>query len=701
MKSKFNKLKFTKYKQIFKTNKLQLKLYQPKKNINVVTKLTLGYSFLIFVIISLLGTMLYTYTKYNDLTSKSHVSTKIANNLLYTDISERSTLRWGVDSDFYNNYNYINSAKKEAQKYNNKSHNIESIISKIDKYDSLSLTINTLSKDKSTLSEKLYSNSESSLSVIKKLVSVLELQYDSLVESNSFSDTDITKKLQNIETANNMYNEFLQARVYEGNFMITHDKSYVTKIKESINNIRTLNVDLREVFKDSKINSGQVKVINDFLDKYEDSIDKLTLTLESLSQAEKELTSLTDETINATNNLFIQNQKEFNRTSNIFLYISITLFILAIIVTVIGSLIINYSVKKPLSLLNSELITATDNKDLTKQINIKSNDEFHSLSNCFNSFISNIHGIIENIISISHSMFETSDNVNEKVFELNNDIEGISSEVEHLSDSLNSSNEATSNINNLSRGIYDIVESVSELAQNEATNADDSHKTAKIIEGKVESSKIKTQNIYQTTRTELKKSIEDVAVVKNIRVLSQKITEISDETNLLALNATIEAACAGEHGKGFAAVAASVRKLSEDTKVTIKEIREVTDAVIKAVDNLAEHSHHILDFIDKDLINTYALLDEINQKYILDSKRNKDCFSDFENKMHIVFESVHNIVNKIDYISNSIDENTKGLEIISQKVKHIKNVSNTVSSASNSVNKTAGTLQSISRSFIV
>lgn len=701
MKFIINKLKFTKHKPKFKLNKIQLKLYQPKKSINVVTKLTLGYSFLIFVIISLLGTMLYTYTKYNDLTSKSHVSTKISNNLLYTDISERSTLRWGVDSDFYNNYNYINSAKEEAEKYSNKSHNIESIISKIDKYDSLSLTINTLSKDKSTLSEKLNSNSESSLSVIKKLVSVLELQYNSLVESNSFSDAGITKKLQNIETANNMYNEFLQARVYEGNFMITHDKSYVAKIKESINTIRTLNVDLKEVFKDSKINSGQVKVINDFLDKYEDSIDKLTLTLESLSEAENKLTNLTDETIKATNNLFIQNQKEFNRTSNIFLYISITLFILAIIVTVIGSLIINYSVKKPLSLLNSELITATNNKDLTKQINIKSNDEFHSLSNCFNTFISNIHGIIENIISISHSMFETSDNVNEKVFELNNDIEGISSEVEHLSDSLNSSNEATSNINNLSRGIYDIVESVSQLAQNEATNADDSHKTAKIIEGKVENSKKKTQNIYQTTRTELKKSIEDVAVVKNIRVLSQKITEISNETNLLALNATIEAACAGEHGKGFAAVAASVRKLSEDTKVTIKEIREVTDAVIKAVDNLAEHSHHILDFIDKDLINTYSLLDEINQKYILDSKRNKDCFSDFENKMHIVFESVHNIVNKIDYISNSIDENTKGLEIISQKVKHIKNVSSTVSSASNSVNKTAGSLQSISSSFIV
>ena len=53
------------------------------------------------------------------------------------------------------------------------------------------------------------------------------------------------------------------------------------------------------------------------------------------------------------------------------------------------------------------------------------------------------------------------------------------------------------------------------------------------------------------------------------------IDDIAGQTNLLALNASIEAARAGEAGRGFAVVAGEVRRLSENTQNSARQIQEV------------------------------------------------------------------------------------------------------------------------------
>lgn len=74
--------------------------------------------------------------------------------------------------------------------------------------------------------------------------------------------------------------------------------------------------------------------------------------------------------------------------------------------------------------------------------------------------------------------------------------------------------------------------------------------------------------------------------IMNIQKLSGEINEvltfikqIADETKMLGLNAAIEAARAGEAGRGFGVVAEEIRKLSDQSKDTVAEIRELTTKI--------------------------------------------------------------------------------------------------------------------------
>jgi methyl-accepting chemotaxis protein len=66
------------------------------------------------------------------------------------------------------------------------------------------------------------------------------------------------------------------------------------------------------------------------------------------------------------------------------------------------------------------------------------------------------------------------------------------------------------------------------------------------------------------------------------------IDNIAGQTNLLALNASIEAARAGDAGRGFAVVAGEVRRLSESTQSSAKQIQEVVNSLRAAAINARE-----------------------------------------------------------------------------------------------------------------
>lgn len=81
------------------------------------------------------------------------------------------------------------------------------------------------------------------------------------------------------------------------------------------------------------------------------------------------------------------------------------------------------------------------------------------------------------------------------------------------------------------------------------------------------------------TRDNIKTSAQTIEELgqasKEIEKILVVINQIAKQTNLLALNASIIAAQAGEHGKSFGVVASEIKKLSDQTAVSTKEIAEL------------------------------------------------------------------------------------------------------------------------------
>ncbi|WP_459479947.1 methyl-accepting chemotaxis protein [Clostridium saccharoperbutylacetonicum] len=251
---------------------------------------------------------------------------------------------------------------------------------------------------------------------------------------------------------------------------------------------------------------------------------------------------------------------------------------LIVIFSIIPIIIINIIVIKPLH-EGVKLATLIANKDLREDITTSKQDEIGLIIKSINTAKDNLKEIIseaqisageitnsgeilglslDSITNKTHNMTIFVDNTNKNMEENIGVIKETKNEIEEIVSNSNETKEISIQVSNF-------MKVVSESAQVGQNSIKDIIQTIDEIDV---SSKSVTNFIIELEREIIK--IGDIV---------NTIAEISEQTHLLALNASIEAARAGEAGKGFAVVAEEVRKLAEESELSLNGISSLTENI--------------------------------------------------------------------------------------------------------------------------
>ena len=357
----------------------------------------------------------------------------------------------------------------------------------------------------------------------------------------------------------------------------------------------------------------------------------------------------------------------------------ICLILAILILTIIVS-----RITKGLMQVNAKIYDLVHNEgDLTQKLDVRSGDELELIAGNVNELLAYIRKIMIGISSGSMRLMSTSRKMVDHLSSADESITDVSATMQEMSAAME---ETTSSLNQITEAIDEIYSSVEHIAGNADAGKVSSQEMESRASGANDAAAEgeKKANIEtEKMATSLNEKIAKSKSVEQIEILTSNIIEITEQTNLLALNASIEAARAGEAGRGFAVVADEIGKLAGNSADAAAKIRQVSAEVIQAVDELAEGSQQMIEFVRNSTEEGFGGLVATSENYATDANAMRAMMEQFAQTAEELRSTMDSIRESISAVNIAVEESAKGIAGVSESsVQLTGNVNDIQSEAS-------------------
>ncbi|MDR2633388.1 MAG: methyl-accepting chemotaxis protein [Treponema sp.] len=254
------------------------------------------------------------------------------------------------------------------------------------------------------------------------------------------------------------------------------------------------------------------------------------------------------------------------------LLVSIIIIVVMILLVAAGAFIITRSISKPINHMAAILGDIREG-DMTKHLDIHSNDEIGDMTTSFNATLDKIRELIMGLKEKALSLSDMGEDMATSAKEISTTANEQSASVSEIVSTMEGSKNLSEQMAAKTEEVAHLAIETQGLSQKGADLRDANEQMMEDIQN--QNSKI----IYEI------KNLVDM--IKHINDAIRIIDGIADQTKLIAFNASLEASSSGESGARFSVVASEIRRFADNVvdstrgiKLKIEEVQSASQTLI-------------------------------------------------------------------------------------------------------------------------